>query len=120
MLMWISVTNQARSMFRSISESPDVFGSIQERIRTVISTLIAVSSMTDEYSREGRLDKDSQFELVKLVADCQDTLSQLERLKCDFEKWGLQSVREEELLEMMNALDNQIQVLSAINSTIVY
>ena len=107
-------------MYRSIAESPEAFGSVQTRIQNIISTLIAVSTMTDEYNREGRLDADTQSNLFELVTNCQDTLGRLEDLRRDFERWGLQSVREGEILEMMKALDTQIQELSAINVTIVY
>ena len=107
-------------MFRSISETPDVFGSVQGKIQSIISTLIAVSSTTKEYHSEGRIDADTKSNLANLMSGCQDTLGRLEDLKHDFERWGMQSVRGEEIQEMTNTLDNQIQELLAINNTIGY
>ena len=76
--------------------------------------------MTEEYNREGRLDANTQTNLVELVTGCHDTLSRLDDLKRGIERWGLQRVREDEVLEMTTALDDQIRELSVTNTNIVY
>lgn len=60
----VPVTTTARSMFRSISESPDAFGSMQAKIHGMIPTLIAVSSMIDDYVCEQRFDEDTAHLLL--------------------------------------------------------
>jgi predicted DNA-binding protein (UPF0278 family) len=103
---------------RSIFESPDTFGSMQTKIQGMISTLIAVSGITDGYTREGRLDAASRSDLLQLAKACQGTLGRLEGLRAEFERWGTQSIRQEELSEMTDVLNEQIQGLEGINEKI--
>lgn len=112
------MTNTARSMFRSISESPEAFGSMQAKLQGMISALIAVSGITDEYVHEQRLDSASQSCLVSLAETSQTTLAQLQGLLVDFERWGMQDIRGDEVTQMTERLERQIQGLSDINGKI--
>ena len=117
-LTQVSVINKARSVFKSLAESPEAFGSMQIKIQGMISTLIAVSSLTDDYVREGRLDATSRSVLAELADASQGTLAQLEGLRTEFERWGTQSIREQEISEMTDTLNKQIQGLEATNGKI--
>ena len=50
----------------------------------MISTLVAVSSIINDYVREGRLDEASQPVLVQRADASQDTLVQLKGLNIEF------------------------------------
>lgn len=76
-------------MFRTLSETPDAFGSMQSQVLSLITHLMSISSLTDDYVREGRLDSASQSLLVQLANDSQGTLAQLKALLAEFEKWGM-------------------------------
>lgn len=105
-------------MFRTLSETPDAFGSMQSQVRSLINNLIRVSSLTDDYVREGRLDSASQSLLVQLANDSHGTLAQLKALLADFEKWGIQDIRKQEITEMTDKLNTEIQALEDINGKI--
>ena len=51
-------------MFRLLMESSECFSSMQAEMQTAIQRLVAASWLTDEYSREGRLDIDSRSDLA--------------------------------------------------------
>ncbi|KAL8726545.1 MAG: hypothetical protein Q9181_006010 [Wetmoreana brouardii] len=112
------VTNNARSAFRSISESPEAFGSMQTEIEGLISTLLAVSSVTDDYVREERLDEAGRSMLAQLAETSRSTLAQLEILKTECERWDTQNIQEREITEMTNTLNGLIRGLGEINQNI--
>ena len=82
--------------------------------------MISVSSITDEYTSEGRFDAADHADLAQIAKACQGTLGRLESLKIDFEKWGMQEIRGEELSEMTDVLNKQIHDLKEINANIAY
>lgn len=49
----------------------------------------------------------------------QGTLTQLEDLRTEFERWGTRSIIEQELSEMTDTLNKQIQGLDGINRKIM-
>ncbi|KAL8957185.1 MAG: hypothetical protein Q9193_005480 [Seirophora villosa] len=91
---------------------------MQSQIRSLINNLISVSGLTDDYVREDRLDSAMQSLLVQLANDSQGTLAQLKALLADFEKWGMQDIREQEITEMTDKLNTEIQALEDINGKI--
>lgn len=105
-------------MYRSLSESPEAFGSMQARLQRIISTLISVSGITNDYVHEQRLDAASQSRLISLAETSQTTLAQLQGLLVDFEKWGMQDIRGDEVTQMTERLEQQIQSLGDINGSI--
>ncbi|KAL8753859.1 MAG: hypothetical protein Q9184_005299, partial [Pyrenodesmia sp. 2 TL-2023] len=105
-------------MYRSLSESPEAFGSIQAKLHTIISTLVGVSGITNDYVQEQRLDAASQSHLVSLAKTSQTTLAQLQDLLEDFEKWGMQDIRGDEVTQMTERLEEQVQSLTDINGKI--
>lgn len=91
---------------------------MQSQIRAMISDLVAVLLVTDDYTRENRLDAANRTELAQLAEACQCKLDKLEELKTEFDRWGTQSLREEELSKLTQSFKSEIEGLEGINGKI--
>ena len=114
------VVNGARNMNRTIAESPDIFGPMQAKVQAAITTLLAVSMITKEYSSEGRLDNSVRSQVAQLSEECRSDIVYLENLAQEFEAWKTQDFRGDEVGEVAKALQDKILGFEEINNRIKY
>ncbi|KAL8895806.1 MAG: hypothetical protein Q9207_007999 [Kuettlingeria erythrocarpa] len=102
-----SAIDGARTAYRTVTESPDTFGSMHKQVQDSIKSLLAVSELTSQYLGEGRLDDSVELELAQLSQECRHHLVELEN-----------ALRQDDVSKFTDILDAKARTFEEINSRV--
>ncbi len=88
------------------------------KVQDSIKTLLAMSEMTSQYIKEGRLDDSVELELAPLSQECRNHLVELEKMGQEFDAMDTQALRQNDVSKLTDILDTKARAFEEINSRV--